>query len=392
MNRARQGGDQPFGIVGWNETVSRHVVAREVLDAVGTGNRGGVVRKKLTAAPYGWPQDAIDAALVALHGGDHLKATHNGRPLTTGQIDQKTINTTDFRPEKVRLTVTQRTKIRGLYGLAGVSAKSGEEAARAADFLAVLRKLASEAGGDAPLPAAPKPAWLDDLGRLTGNEQLLTIFNQKDEIEKIISSWSGLAARARERLPLWELATALHGHATGELDIAEQVGEQLDAIRSQRSLLDEADHVSPCLAKLSAGLRAALTGRREDLTQAVVAETERLDRDATWTQLERDARDEIQRNAGLAVPPPLPRDTNEALRRALDARRLSAWRSDIDAVPTRAAKALAEAARHVSPKRAVTSIHLRRGTLEDEAAVQEWLDEHRRRLTEAVQNGPVIVQ
>ena len=170
------------------------------------------------------------------------------------------------------------------------------------------------------------------------------------------------------------------------------MGEQLDAILSQRSLLDEADHVSPCVAKLSAGLRAALTERRADLTRAVVAETERLDGDATWTQLKGDARDEIRRNAGLAVPAPLPRDTNAALRRALDARRLSAWRSDIDAVPTRAAKALAEAAHRVSPEEAVTTVALRRGTLQDDAAVREWLDEHERRLTEAVRNGPVILE
>ena len=392
FRHARDGGDQPFGIVGWNEAVSRHPVAREVLDAVGAGNRGGAVRKKLTATPYGWPKDAVDAALVALHGGDHLKATRNGQTLSTKQLDQKTINTTDFRPEKVQITVAQRTKIRGLYRLAGVSAKSGDEAARAADFLASLRKLASEAGGDAPLPAAPQPAWLDDLGRLTGNEQLLAVFNEKGQIKKAVQNWTDLAERARERRPLWELATALHGHATGELDVAEQVGEQLDAIRSQRSLLDETDHVSPCVAKLSAGLRAALTERREDLTQAVVAETERLDQDAIWTRLEGEARDTIQHDAGLAVPDPLPLDTSEALRRALDARRLSAWRSDIDAVPARASKALAEAARRVSPKESVPSVTVRRGTLQDETAVREWLDEHHRKLTEAVQHGPVIVE
>ena len=164
LNRVRDGGDQPFKIVGWHEAVARHPVALEVLDAVGTGNRGGAVRKKLAAAPYGWPQDAIDAALVALHGGDHLKAAHNGRPVQTAQLDQKTIGGAEFRPEKVRITVTQRTKIRGLYRLAGISAKSGEEAARAAEFLAALRKLASEAGGEPPLPIAPRPSWLDDLG------------------------------------------------------------------------------------------------------------------------------------------------------------------------------------------------------------------------------------
>ena len=392
LKRARDGSDQPFGIVGWNEDVAGHPVARAVLDAVGAGNRGGAVRKKLTAAPYGWPQDAIDAALVALHGGDHLKATRNGRPLGTGQLDQKTINATDFRPEKVRIAVARRTRIRRLYRLAGVPAKSGEEASRAADFLAALRKLASEAGGEAPLPAAPRPAWLEDLGLLTGNEQLLAVFNEKDEIEKALAHWRDLAERARGRHPLWALATALHRHAASELAVAEQVRAQLDAILSQRSLLDDTDHISPCVAKLASGLRAALAERRKDLARAVAVETNRLAGDATWTQLDEGARDEIRRDAGLAVPNPLPLDTSEALRQALDAGRLSAWRSDIDAVPARAVKALAEAARRLSPEEPMPSVTLRRGTLQDEAAVREWLDEHERKLTEAVRNGPVLVE
>ena len=392
LNRARDGGDQPFKIVGWHEAVARHPVALEVLDAVGTGNRGGSVRKKLTAAPYGWPQDAIDAALVALHGGDHLKAAHNGRPVQTAQLDQKTIGGAEFRPEKVRITVAQRTKIRGLYRRADISAKGGEEAARAAEFLGALRRLASEAGGEPPLRAAPRPTWLDDLGRLTGNEQLLAIFNAKDEIEKATQDWTDLAERARERQPLWELAIALHRHAEGELDIAEPVGEQLDAILAQRLLLDDTDHISPCVAKLDSSLRSALLERRDDLAQSVVAETERLDGDVTWARLDGGARDEIRRHAGITVPDPPPGDTSDALRRALDVRRLSAWRSDIDAVPARAAKALAEAARRVSPEESVTTVTLRRGTLEDEGAVQKWIEEHDRKLTEAVRNGPVIVQ
>ena len=76
----------------------------------------------------------------------------------------------------------------------------------------------------------------------------------------------------------------------------------------------------------------------------------------------------------------------------MDVRRLSAWRADTDAVPARAAKALAEAARRVSPEKPVTTVTLRRGTLQDDAAVREWLDEHERKLTESVRNGPVILE
>ena len=393
FKRARQGSDQPFVVVGWNDGVSEHPVAREVLDAVGAGSRGSVVRKKLMSAPYGWPQDAIDAALVALHGGDHLTAVRNGRALKTVELDQTAINTTEFRPEKIRLSAGQRTAIRGLYRQVDLPARSGEEAARAPEFISTLRGLASQAGGDAPLPAAPHPAWLDELGRLTGNEQLLAIHEGRDEIGSAAADWKALGQRGTERAPLWELATTLKRHAVDELHIADEVAAELDAIHEQRSLLDDTDHVSPCLAKLAAALRAALTERHGELTQAVEAETARLADDATWARLNAETQTDILRRVGLGATTPLSLPDNESLKRALDRRGLSAWQSEIDAAPHRAGKALADAAACLpSDEPKTTSVSVRRGTLEDKAAVRAWLDEHERKLTAAIRNGPVIVE
>ena len=39
-----------------------------------------------------------------------------------------------------------------------------------------------------------------------------------------------------------------------------------------------------------------------------------------------------------------------------------------------------------------TTVHVRRGTLPDEAAVRGWLQEQEERLREAVRHGPVIVR
>ncbi len=338
------GSDAPLVVVGWDQAVADHPVAREVLDAMGGGARGGAIRKQLLAAPYGWPQDAVDAALVALHGIGHLTATRNGRPLKTAQLDQTAINTTEFCPEKVRLTRAQLVAIRSLFSKADVRARGGEEGALAAKFLAALHKLASEAGGSAPLPAVPAPVWLDQLGPLTGNEQLLAIYEARDDIEASIAAWERLAERARKRSPVWELATALSRHVVGELDVAEAAAAHLDG-------------------------------------------------DATWSRLDETAREEIRRDVGLTLPQPLQVQTTDALSKALDARSLSAWQSGIDAVPGRAGKAMTEAVRHLPPDDPpVTTVAVRRGTLDDETAVQDWLAEHQRKLTEAVRNGPVIVR
>ena len=243
------------------------------------------------------------------------------------------------------------------------------------------------------MPAAPHPAWLEELGRLTGNEQLLSIYEARDEIGSAAAAWKALGQRGTERAPLWELATALKRHAAHELDIADEVAAELDAIHEQRSLLDDTDHVSPCLAKLAAGLRTGLTERHGELTQAVEAETARLADDATWARLDAETQTDILRRVGLGASTPLSLPDNESLKRALDRRGLSAWQSEIDAAPHRAGKALAEAAACLpSDEPKTTSVSVRRGTLEDKAAVRGWLDEHERKLTDAVKNGPVIVE
>ena len=99
------------------------------------------------------------------------------------------------------------------------------------------------------------------------------------------------------------------------------------------------------------------------------------------------------------------------LLRMLDVRSLAAWRSEIDAVDARVGQALQDAAdadrreraagqwriasrtvRSGRPRLRTTTVHMRRGTLPDEAAVREWLQEQEERLRDAVRHGPVIVR
>jgi hypothetical protein len=106
---------------------------------------GGDVRKTLRASPYGWPQDAIDAALIALHRTQHLSATWNGAVLAPGQVDQGKISKAEFRVEKVTLTVTETLAIRKVFQALGVSCKAGEELAKGAR---VPRQARSARSGD----------------------------------------------------------------------------------------------------------------------------------------------------------------------------------------------------------------------------------------------------
>ena len=392
--RARDGSGQPFAVLGWDGKVSEHPVSKRVLATVGTGARGTQVRRILEAAPYGWPRDAVDATLVALHRNGHLKAERNGRPVATAELDQTAIAKTRFRPEKMRLTARQRVALRRLFGKLGVRTKSGEEETRAPEFLAALRGLAARAGGDAPLPAVPDTRFVEDLSHLAGNEQLAAILEAEEEIEGAVEKWERLAGMVEGRRRVWDLAVALRRHAEGELEIAEEAGSQLDAVEEQRALLADADHVSPVLAKLAGALRSELAERHRELEQAVEGATEALRGDATWRKLDGAVQEEILHRAGLERPAALKVETNEALKRTLDARRLAGWRSEIDAVPERVARALEKGAGRLGGKggEVVTVVKIRSETLDDEVAVQRWLTEHEGKLTEAVRKGPGIVR
>ena len=66
IKRAREGADQPFQPTGYAGATEKHPVCQQVSTTIGAGKVGAEIRKVLRASPFGWPQDAIDAALIAL--------------------------------------------------------------------------------------------------------------------------------------------------------------------------------------------------------------------------------------------------------------------------------------------------------------------------------------
>ena len=395
-------------MVGWEGATDAHPVAKEVLAAIGTGARGTAIHKTLKAPPYGWPQDAIDAVLIALHRGGHLRSTRNGQPVSAGALDQAAIKAAEFRLEKVRLTTSQRIALRGLFAKLEINAKSGEEEICAPEFLGALAELRRRAGGAAPLPSAPDSTSIDDLKHLAGSEQLAALYAGRNDVEKWIEIWTVLAERTAARLPVWERAAAFRRHAEG-LPVAAEVDPEIEAIRQQRSLLAETDQIGPLVSRLAAALRQALAARHAELSAAIEAACAALSGDATWLKLDAAARERIRGQTGLKKPPPLTVATDEDLLRALDARPLEGWQSAIDAVDPRTGQALQAAVDWIDANtpsgdadstggttppalRRTTTVHVRRGTLADEAAVREWLQEQEQNLVKAVRNGPVIVQ
>ena len=388
LKRAREGSDEPLKIIGWDKATEDHPVVRRVSTQIGNGAKGNDIRKALQASPCGWPRDAIDAALIALHRSGSVRVQLNKQPLAPGHLDQNKISTAEFYPEKVRLSASNKLALRGLFQKAGLVVKSGEEEVKARDFLQTLRTLADSAGGDAPLPEPPSVITIDDLSSKHGSEQLGEILGKKDELEKFVESWTAARDRIAQRLPKWTQLQQLSGHAEA-LPVFAEISPERDAIITDRSLIDDTDHVAPLLNKAANALRSAIKDQFDTHKAAYDAGMATLNADDSWKQLDSAAQQAILNQVGLSEPATPATNTDEALLDELNHASLDARASATAAVPTRTAQALEEAARRLKPE--AKRIQLRAATLNDETAVRAWLEEHEKKLLVAVAKGPVIV-
>lgn len=388
IKRAREGSDQPFQVVGWVGSTEQHPVCQQVINTIGSGKTGTEARKALRSSPFGWPQDAIDAALIALHRLQHLSAILNGVAVQLGQLDQNKIAKAGFRVEKSTLSVQERLLIRKLYGQLKVQCKAGEEAGKAAEFLAELSTLAALSGGPPPLPAAPSVVEIDDMKKLFGNDQLAAIVNKATQLEQSIKDWTSAKELSVQRRPVWDLLERLARHASSLPSATEQI-KQANAIRDNRMLLEATDHVSPLRSELAGLLRAAINEAHANHESAYQAGIEVLKRNEMWTRIPESERNEILAKVGLIAPSKVDVSTDEALLTSLDTHPLAAQQGDADAIAGRIQRALELAAKYREPK--VHTVRIERATLRNEEEVRKWVERQQQMLLEEVTKGPVLV-
>jgi hypothetical protein len=389
LKRVRDGADQPFQPVGHSGPTEQHPVCQQVLSTIGSGKGGNEIRKILSATPYGWPQDAIDAGLMALHRSQHVSATLNGVAVTPGQLDQNKISKTEFRVEKATLGAKDRIELRKLFALLGINSKPGEESLHSMEFLRSLGSLAASAGGQPPLPDAPPRTQIEDLSKAVGNQQLSDIRQNQSQLESNIHEWKKLSALSAQRLPIWTLAERLAQHAKGCPDAVIAV-TQVEDIRTHRMLLDETDRVSPLRASLASALRGEVQRARQAHADAHAGGMAQLDSNDVWKKIETSDRDRILAEVGLHAPVKEDLSSDELLVKALDARPLGARVAEGDAVSTRVSRALEAAAKLLEPK--VQKIKLESATLHNDNEIEQWMERQRKTLASALKNGPVFIQ
>ena len=387
VTRARNGDVGALSQVGYQGKPTQHPVCRRVIDLIGAGKKGNNLREHFKAAPFGWPQDAIDGALFVMLVAGNLRATNNGQPVQAS-LPQNQVGVASFYVDVPPIEVPQRLALKALFQKVGITTQNGKESEAAAEFLHKVLVLAESAGGDAPRPEKPDTQDVRALQMLSGNAQLLKIHEQKDDLTAKLAAWKKSADAITKRWPAWERLLGFHHFASG-LPEAEACAKSIAAITDGRTLLAEPDSVPELTKQLTTALRVALGKLQDELAAAFKAGDAKLAASQVWNGRTDEQRAAIAAACQLTPPPKAAIGTDDEILDALRARSLTDRRNLLDAVPQRFARALEEAGKLATPD--AVRITLPGAIIKTPAELDQWLGGVRKQVEEELKNGPVIL-
>jgi hypothetical protein len=386
--KAIQGNGNALNELGYAGESDYYPVCKEIMDYVGSGARGGDIRRHFSISPYGWPQDAIDACLYVLLVGEHLRATLNGQAVSFKQLDRRQLGQTEFRVEAVVISAVQKIALRKLFQGLGMTCQPNEEADKVRAYLQQVAQLAHGAGGDAPAPLRPNPAYVQDLMQRSGNEQLQAVYNAREQLAADAETWQQTAQQIQDRLPQWHLLEDLVALAQS-LPEAQALAVEVEAIKEGRLLLQTPDPVPPLCDQLTQLLREKLLAAQAGFRAQYEALQAELEAQESWQQLSVDDRDRILQAAGLSGTPEVQVGTVQQVQTSLQRTPLTSWANLTAALSEKFAQARLKAEQRLRPK--AQPLKLPSQTLSTPEEAEQWLSQARQLILEKLQNGPVIL-
>jgi len=390
-DKARKGAPDALKAVGDEGEPVKNPVCKAVLGFIAGGKKGADIRSHFESSPFGWSRDAVDGALQVLLVAGLIRAQDDhGKAIDFKSLERKAIGKTMFKVESTTVTTAQRIQVRKLLQKIGLSAKQGEELSYIPQFLQKLIELAERAGGDAPKPALPDTAGLEEIRLTAGNEQLLALYNKRDELINSIDAWTDLAERTEKRWPKWTTLKRLTGHAKGIQD-AEVFIAQVANIEKHRQLLEEPDLVSPLVTNLTQLLRDNLNSLNDEYKAKHAEGMERLKNDANWQQLDPEQKNSLlsKQKLTLVDAPEIKLASTEEVVSTLQRISISAFGDRVAAMPSRFDAVLVAAAELMEPE--AQFVKVPRRTIKTDQDIDAWLNDAKTEIQKAFKNGPVIV-
>lgn len=391
-SKAKQGAPDALKCVGFSGEPSNNPICKDILGFIAGGKRGADIRVHFESPPYGWSRDTVDGGLqVLLNAGLILGRDERGQSIEPRNLERKSIGKTSFKVESTTVSTLQRIQIRKLLQKMDCRTKQGEELSAVLQFIQKLKELASRAGGEAPKPECPDTSILEEIRMASGNEQLLTLYNRRDELSESIKEWTDLAERIESRWPSWEAFQKLLGHIR-DIEEIEEIQKQGEAIEKRRLLLSEPDPILPLVKSLEDELRASLTTLHRRYTETFDRLRNELESDPNWMSLDEEQHSSILEQCGIKREEStyvLEVGTRDDLLQTLSQHPIHVWEDRIEALKGRFARARELAAKVLEPETQMINISCR--ILKSEEEIEKWGEEVKEQLKVALQKGPVMI-
>jgi len=382
LAKALSGDPDALKKIGWDKEPKDHPVAIEILRFLGNNTKQGKeIRNQFMKAHYGWSQDAIDTMIVMLRNMENISTPEPN-------INQAKIGIAVFKKEVHTLAATDKIKLRKIYLDAGISCKPGEEFLHSNTFLNKLKDLAGIIGGDAPKPEPINIQFLKDIENLDGNERLVRLLDEQEDLKSKNTEWSKKADLVRKREPQWKLLSDLANHSNGDAGM-EQLKSEIEAIRDNRLLLQEPDPIQPKLTDLTEKLKAALNKLKQSYISLYDLKMAELQDNMYFGKLTPEQKHVILAKHQLLVKPEIkPLDSN-ALLNQLQKASLYSWDTKIAALPGQFQSAVDEAIAITAPK--ATTFSLPRTTINNQADIEVYIAELKTELENLLKDSTSII-
>lgn len=391
-SQAQKGSPDALKAIGDDGEPAKNQVCKTILSIIAGGKSGTVLRTHFEEPEYGWSRDAVDGALqVLLIAGFIRVEDERHKPINPKELARKQIGKAFFKVESTTVTTPQRIQVRKLLQKMKCPVKNGEEISVIPGFLQKMVDLAERAGGDAPKPELPETSLLHEIRLAVGNEQILALYNSREELKNNIDLWKQLSEQIEKRLPSWQTLQKLLSHC-GDMKAAVEIHQQTEAIKHQRLLLTDPDPIKPLLQSLEQELRKELNKLDAKYESQHAEGVKRLQADSNWQQLEPEQRNQLLAKQKLtnAERPEVNLQSTQEILTTLSHMPLPMFSDRLAAMDGRFNLVFEGAAELMEPE--AQFVHLPRPTMKTVEEIDQWLTEIRGKLVTALGEGPVMIK
>lgn len=382
LTRALPGDPEALKKIGWDKEPKDHPVAIEILRFIGNAaKQGKEIRNHFMRSPYGWSQDAIDTMILMLKNTGVLSTQEP-------DLNQARIGNASFKKEIHTLTATDKIKLRKIYQDAGITCTPGEEFIHSNTYLNKLKELADAVGGDAPRPEPVNIQFIKDIENLDGNERLLRILEEQEDLKAKYKDWKQKAALIAKREPNWSLLVELANYANSG-ETMEKMKKEIDAIRDNRLILQEPDPVYTKLADLTEILKNELIKLKQEYIDLYDKLMTSLQSNEYFSKLTPEQKNPILRKHQLLGKPEIKPLDAKALLLNLQKSPLDSWQTKIAALPGQFQAAIDDAVKLLEPR--AKTYELPKRTISTQADIDAYIAEIKKELENLLKESASII-